>query len=130
MTTQNPGCLTSLLSILRIRSRSRQNQDVFPYRVRDDFLSPAEISFYHVLKGMTGEKLTICPQVSLAALLFVSGGDNYRGDTNRISQKRVDFLLCDPKTMKPVLAIELDDASHQRSEPGSDGQRSRWRDGT
>jgi hypothetical protein len=33
---------------------------------------------------------------------------------NRIDRKPVDFLLCNPKTMRPLLGIELDDASHQR----------------
>jgi len=27
----------------------------------------------------------------------------------------VDFLLCDPKTLKPVFAVELDDSSHEHS---------------
>jgi len=33
---------------------------------------------------------------------------------NRIDRKHVDFLLCDPATMRPLLGVELDDASHQR----------------
>jgi hypothetical protein len=28
----------------------------------------------------------------------------------------VDFLLCNPKTLKPVFAIELDDSSHARAD--------------
>ena len=36
---------------------------------------------------------------------------------NKISGKYIDFLFCDPVTMQPVLAIELDDASHQRKNP-------------
>jgi len=28
----------------------------------------------------------------------------------------VDFLLCDPHTMKPVMAFELDDSSHGRDD--------------
>ena len=30
----------------------------------------------------------------------------------KIAQKHVDFLLCDPSTMKPLCGIELDDISH------------------
>ncbi|MGI5917257.1 MAG: DUF2726 domain-containing protein [Anaerolineae bacterium] len=33
---------------------------------------------------------------------------------NRIDRKHVDFLLCDPQTMAPLLGIELDDSSHRR----------------
>jgi len=33
---------------------------------------------------------------------------------NRIDRKHLDFLLCDPTTLRPMVAIELDDASHAR----------------
>lgn len=32
---------------------------------------------------------------------------------SRLSCRHVDFLLCEPLTLKPLLAIELDDASHR-----------------
>ena len=35
---------------------------------------------------------------------------------SKIYRKHVDFLLCDPKTVKPLLGIELDDKSHKRSD--------------
>jgi hypothetical protein len=31
---------------------------------------------------------------------------------NRIDRKHVDFLICDPGSMAPALAVELDDGSH------------------
>lgn len=34
--------------------------------------------------------------------------------THKIDRKHVDFLLCDPVTMRPMVGIELDDNSHQR----------------
>jgi very-short-patch-repair endonuclease len=33
---------------------------------------------------------------------------------NRVSSKHVDFVLCDPSTLAPVVAIELDDSTHYR----------------
>jgi len=35
---------------------------------------------------------------------------------NRVQAKHVDFVLCHPETVAPVLVIELDDASHQLPE--------------
>jgi very-short-patch-repair endonuclease len=35
---------------------------------------------------------------------------------NKIDRKHVDFLLCDSASLKPVMGIELDDASHQRQD--------------
>lgn len=34
---------------------------------------------------------------------------------NKISQKHVYFLICRPDDWMPMLAIELDDASHERA---------------
>jgi hypothetical protein len=34
---------------------------------------------------------------------------------NKISQKHADFLICRPDDWMPMLAIELDDASHERA---------------
>ncbi len=34
---------------------------------------------------------------------------------NKVSSKHVDFVLCDAKTFRPVLAVELDDRSHLRA---------------
>ena len=111
MTTQKPGCLAAILRIFRLGKRTDRKE--LPYRLRDDFLSNGEASFYHVLKTMVGDQLIVCPQVSLAALFFVPRGEAYQTYLNKIDRKRVDFLLCDSKTLKPVLAIELDDSSHE-----------------
>ena len=35
----------------------------------------------------------------------------------RLSCRHVDFLLCEPDTLRPILGIELDDSSHQK--PGA-----------
>jgi len=85
-----------------------------PYRIRDDFLSPMEFSFYHVLKDTIGASLVVCPKVRLADIFFVAKPNVNRTYFSRIAQKHLDFLVCDAKTMRPVLGIELDDASHQR----------------
>ena len=33
---------------------------------------------------------------------------------NKINRKHVDFLICDRDTLKPIVAIELDDSTHAR----------------
>lgn len=120
MSNKKPGCLAAIFGVFAHQnSNTLTEQDVpaereiFPYRLRDDFLSPAETSFYQVLKNMMGERLVICPQVSLSGVIFTFG-DQRQTYQNKIDRKIVDFLLCDAKTLKPILAIELDDASHRR----------------
>ena len=124
---QNQGCLASLLALVGIKSGSPKPSDLsveylpadpdpLPYRLRDDFLSPAEKSFYLVIKGMMGHVFTICPKVSLADLFFVTRPNENKSAYNRINRKHVDFVVCEPQTMKPLFAIELDDSSHERED--------------
>lgn len=108
--SDNPGCLAALLNLLR----GERKAESFPYRLRDDLLSPAELSFYHVLSSAAGSKAAICVKIGMADVLYVSRPHENAGYRNRIDRKHIDFLLCDPATMKPLLAVELDDASHQR----------------
>lgn len=124
---QKQGCLASLLGLIGIKLNTSKPSDIsveylppdpdpLPYRLRDDFLSPAEKSFYQVIKGMMGNFFTICPKVSLADLFFVSRPNENKGAYNRINRKHVDFVICDPQTMTPLFAIELDDSSHDRAD--------------
>ena len=116
--TQNPGCLGLLLRLFGGTSASPEEPaaDSFPYRVRDDFLSAAEMSFYHVVSATVGERGTVCPKVGLSDIFFVTRPQENRSAANRVAQKHVDFLVCEPRTMKPLLGIELDDSSHARAD--------------
>ena len=87
-----------------------------PYRLRDDFLSPAEFSFYKVFLSIYGTRLTVQSKVRLADVFFVSRPNENYNYFNRIAQKHLDFLVCDLETMKPLFGIELDDASHKRND--------------
>ena len=105
----------AILSLFGIRlSGTSQTSEQLPYCQRDDFLSAAELSFYRVLTlGLDGSYL-VCPKVNLADIFFVSGSHKKQSYRNKIDRKHVDFLLCDPTSMTPVLGVELDDASHAR----------------
>lgn len=111
--SENPGCLGVILRLFGIAPLEEPD---LPYRMRDDFLSPAESSFYHVLCAATRDKVIVCPKVNLADIFFVVRPNENQGYRNKIDRKHVDFLLCDPKTMYPAVGIELDDASHKRED--------------
>jgi hypothetical protein len=122
---KKPGCLGSILQAFGFSSQSATQEEEFleaaaevlPYHIRDDFLSPAELNFYRVLRSITSDWAIICPKVSLGDLFYAQTGD-YGTNTayrNKIDRKHVDFLLCDSQSMYPLLGIELDDASHQRA---------------
>lgn len=112
-----PGCLGLILRLVGVGPR-RPVAGAPPYRLRDDFLSPAEQSFFRVLTAALAGEYLVCPKVNLGDLFFVIRGSDGRSDgtahRNRIDRKHVDFLLCDPATLRPAVGIELDDASHAR----------------
>jgi len=96
-----------------IESNSNKNVSL-PYKVRDNFLTDTERSFYNSLKLYVDERAVICPKVGLKDIFFINTGVGedcikYYG---KIAQKQIDFLLCDPNTMKPLCGIELDNCSH------------------
>jgi len=113
---KKPGCLGFIIGQLRslLRGPSKAPTSL-PYKLRDDFLSPAELSYYRVLTSVLGPKATVCPKVRLADILFVARPNENIRFFNRIAQRHVDFLLCQSSNMRPVLVIELDDVSHDRS---------------
>lgn len=93
-------------------------RDLGAFRLRDDFLSPAEKSFFRVLRGVVGSEGEVLAKIRLGDLFYPSRGDY--GDRvslrNRVDRKHVDFLVCRPDTFEPWFGLELDDASHRRPE--------------
>ena len=123
---QKSGCSAILWRLFNTSPKTQQSSDPItpaepeeenlPYRLRDDFLSPAELSFYGVLRQAVGASAVICPKVSLGDLFYPKSGafSTNQAYRNKIDRKHVDFLLCDPQTLRPVAGIELDDGSHSR----------------
>jgi hypothetical protein len=107
-----------ILDWLSTKDEPATGPTTLPFKLRDDFLSKAEHSFYQVLRTVVGEQMLICPKVNLGDLFFVATGDHRKNRSlaNRIDRKHVDFLLCDPKTVRPLVGIELDDKSHERED--------------
>ncbi len=88
----------------------------WPYHRKDWLLSRTEYSFFHVLRQSLPPAFHICPKVRLGDALYVGkgAGKDFRSWRNRIDRNHLDFLIGDER-MRPVLAVELDDTSHQRS---------------
>lgn len=52
-------------------------------------------------------------KVRVADVITCSDADWRRGFGGAISQKHLDFVLCEPRTTRIILAVELDDRSHE-----------------
>lgn len=114
---EKSGCLGFILKLFRSNPTPPvTNQPTFPYGKREKFLSDGELRFYHILKPLVPSDHTLITKVRLSDLFFVHRPHENRGARNKIDRKHVDFLICKDTTMTPVLAIELDDSSHQRKD--------------
>jgi very-short-patch-repair endonuclease len=88
------------------------------FRRCECFMSKAEREFHDVLLGIVGPQgYRLFAQVPLTRLVKLpSGLEKRQSWQNRIDRKSVDFVLCEPRMLRPVLAIELDDSSHERED--------------
>ena len=109
----NDGCRLILNKLFNIKPKASEPIPL-PYGKRDHFLSAAEISFYHVLKNVLGDDIELLCKVRLGDLFYVQRPHENKAARNRIDRKHIDFVLCESKTMNPVLGVELDDSSHDR----------------
>lgn len=82
-------------------------KDEMPYRLREYFLSTPEIALLRVLQQMIADRYIICPKVALTDIFTIVRPNENVHFYNKIFRKHVDFLLCDPKTLKPAIAIEI-----------------------
>jgi len=82
-----------------------------PYALKRPFFQPSERELLTLLKQSMGERFQILCKVRVADVVEVTAvprrGPWYQA-VNRISAARFDFLLCDPTTLEPRCAIEME----------------------
>lgn len=83
------------------------------YKPKDLLTENEEEFFFRLKRALSG--FEVFPQVSMGAILNPNASRNdrrYHQIRGTFSQKIVDFLICDGKTLKAVAIVELDDRSH------------------
>lgn len=98
-----------------LRSRVKNDGEA-RYVSREFLLSEAEKHFHQSLQAAVGHQYWIYPKVRLADIVEVDPDLNRSANQtawNRISQKHVDFTLCDPGDFRIIAIVELDDSSHR-----------------
>lgn len=103
--------------IATIASPSKTQSTEHKYEKRA-FLSKNELNFYKALIQTTAAKdYLILIKVNLADIIHpIKGSKNRQASLNKIDKKHIDFVLCSKTNLQPVLAIELDDSSHDRQD--------------
>lgn len=80
-------------------------------------LTPTELKFYlQMRQSLKNFNVEIHYKVRLADIFKVKYRNKYyKRNFARIMAKHTDFLIVEPDTAKPILAIELDNASHDKA---------------
>ncbi len=78
-----------------------------PYRLRETFLSTPELALFRVLQAIAGRHYVICPKVGLNDIFYIVRPNENVHYYNKFFRKHVDFLLCEPVTLRPAIGIEL-----------------------
>ncbi|MCI0475261.1 MAG: DUF2726 domain-containing protein, partial [Anaerolineales bacterium] len=85
------------------------------YQQRDSLFTYRERVFFKALIEDVGGRYVVFAKVRLGDVLFLANEPADRKyHNNQILCKHLDFVLCERGTYKPLLAIELDDSSHDK----------------
>lgn len=98
-----------------LNKRGRSDSEALPYKKKEYLMTKAEREFFDVLERVVTGRYYIVPQVKISNIAFVSSGKNRQAYLNKIDRKTIDFVLFD-KQFSPIIAIELDDSSHDNED--------------
>lgn len=114
------GIAVALVAIMSSISRkpqkkSSQGAETPPFKRKDWLLTRAERDFFHALQLACGDGRHVFAKVRMEDLLWLPKGTEKRQSwRGRVKSRHIDFVVCDLATSRPLVAIELDDASHGR----------------
>ncbi len=80
---------------------------LLPYRLRERFLSTPEVALFKALRAMAGERYVVFAKVALDDIFYIIRPNENVHYFNKLFRKHVDFLLCQPQTLKPQIGVEL-----------------------
>ncbi len=110
------GLIFVAVEVLKGQKTNEENgPKKYQYKQKNFFMSRAEHECFDAILKAVGNEYHIFPQVHLSSIVDNKvTGQNWKGAFKHISQKSVDFVLCDKAYISPKLAIELDDKTHER----------------
>ncbi len=109
--------LVVIAIVVVILSNLSKKKEIYPYQKKKYFLTPNERAFFEVLLQIVNDQYFVFPQVHIASVLeVIKGQPNFMAWFNKIIRKSFDFVIFDKQNLNALLAIELDDPSHNQPE--------------
>lgn len=97
--------------------RRKVKEDTSLYFKQKCLFTPTEMKFLKVLQEAVGDDYAIMGKVRMADIFRIKANERtkeYFSHFGKIKAKHFDFVLCAKDTMEPLVALELDDSSHER----------------
>ncbi len=89
----------------------------YKYQKKPFLVTNAEQSFFKRIEGVISDEYYVFPQIPLSALVdHKVVGQNWKSAFAHVNRKTIDYVICDRDNLKPLLAIELDDWSHDKDD--------------
>ena len=103
---------------LRSRDNAHQKSTVkYHYKRKDFMMTRAEHEFFGILTRRLGDRYFIFPQVNISAIVsHMVKGQDWRAARAHINRLSVDYVVCSKADVRPLVAIELDDPTHERED--------------
>lgn len=113
-----PVVLTAMAILMSLIAAGMIRRSVpAPYLKRESLVTRNELLFFRELRVAIDDRWSIFSMVRMADLIKVRPGTKKRQSwQSRINCKHIDFVICDDHSLEALLAIELDDRSHQRAD--------------
>lgn len=105
---------------MRVKRRAKTSHNTrpprtrLPYKTRHSLLSRGEAAFHRALRTAVQGKYLVAFKVRLADLITCGPTAWNDGFGYLIATHHLDFVLCDHRSARILLAIELDDRSHDK----------------
>ena len=106
-----------LLAASFLLKRKNPTTNDATYQLQGPLFTPAERSFYGVLKQVCGDQAEVFGKVRVADIITPAKGQgrsDWQRAFNHIAAKHFDYVICQPGDLAAIAAIELNDSSHKR----------------
>jgi hypothetical protein len=89
---------------------------------QQSLLSPQQHTLYQQLTKLVGAYSVVLPRVNLSELVMSPGARrSYEDHWKRVRREWVDFVVCSPSSISPVLAVKLETRAAERKRRKSGG---------
>ncbi len=114
-----PVILLVFVTVAKIAGKGKVKGAVsYPYVAAENLFTKNERAFLGVLE-QAADTYRVFGKVRVADVIEVRRGlpkSEWQRAFNRVSQKHLDFVLCDPHDLSVYCAVELDDKTHGRAD--------------